>query len=364
MLTRYTRDFIERYRDRPTVLFYELTNEINLGADLDAEQICARTFGKATPRCEPSGNFSTTDLIAFATRFATFIRTIDPTRLISSGFSLPRSTAQALREAPAFQQGGRKVTADTAREFSDYLIDIHQGIDIVSVHYYNAAGNASAPRRNEVLGIEGDDNADLLDLIHAATISAGKQLFIGEFGDWHPFFKDDPSAPFSHKVLEKVMNLGIDYAAIWVWQLYSGFTRTHDVISTSDNIEQGYTDQLIATIIDTNEALGNRVERPPPDETVPPRVVITWPLPDSEIVPSGDLTVYARASDNDYAGGIDRVEFLVDGDAIDSRSEPPYVFPLHPSLLDGRHALTVRAYDGNGNSAEDTLRILDGMTED
>ena len=35
MLERYVREFVERYKDHKAVLFYEVSNELNLTVDLD-----------------------------------------------------------------------------------------------------------------------------------------------------------------------------------------------------------------------------------------------------------------------------------------------------------------------------------------
>ena len=57
LLTSYVTEFAERYYDHRMLYFYELTNELNLLADLDMVQSCRRDFGDSE-MCAHMGNFS------------------------------------------------------------------------------------------------------------------------------------------------------------------------------------------------------------------------------------------------------------------------------------------------------------------
>ena len=83
LAARYIREFIERYRDRRTILFYELTNELNLGADLDIVTRCQQT--RNTKECAAEANYTSDEMVAFTGRVAKLVHAIDPGRAISSG---------------------------------------------------------------------------------------------------------------------------------------------------------------------------------------------------------------------------------------------------------------------------------------
>ena len=198
LLTQYVQQFITRYKDDPSILFYELTNELNNYVDLDAKKRCINVYGTAI--CKGVENFSTADMIGFTTRFATYIRTLDPTRLISSGFSMPRPQAEHLRARPEWSTTGADWTADSQAQFATNIADIHQGLDIVSIHLYSPDNTRF-----------GTTTAATLSVIKNTTDGLGKKLYIGEFGAVNnpALIKD---------VLKSVVDLGIAYASPWVWE--------------------------------------------------------------------------------------------------------------------------------------------------
>lgn len=87
LLERYVRDFVGHYRNSGNLLFYELTNELNNHADIDADAVCRRK--KSADNCIAVSNFSTEQMNRFTARFASLIRSLDGAHKISSGFTLP-----------------------------------------------------------------------------------------------------------------------------------------------------------------------------------------------------------------------------------------------------------------------------------
>jgi hypothetical protein len=82
-------------------------------------------------------------------------------------------------------------------------------------------------------------------------------------------------------------------------------------------------------------------------ETTPPSVALLAPLNGASV--SGLVTLEAAASD---ANGVERVEFLVDGESIGSVAGEPYVRSwLAGSATAGTHELRVKATDHAGNEA-------------
>jgi len=342
LLKMYIADFIERYLDHPMLYFYELTNELNLRADLDQVTQC-QNENPFTELCLPVGNFSTDQMIVFTKRLADFVRSLDSNHLISSGFSLPRSAAEHIRRYPGWLTGGPDWTTDSLEEFKKNLAEIHEGLDIISIHFGNG-------KDNERFGIVGKYNADLLHLVKETADSLGKQLFIGEFVEDPPinFF---PDALFMQNVLDKIVDLDIPYSAPWVWQSYQFVPYLH----TSHSIESGFTDVFIEKLKETNSRLGNQIPSPQQPDTTRPLVVLTWPL-EGATMDSSQL-VHAVASDNN--GSMSKVEFWVNQQFQSSVASPPYQFFFDTTpLTSGEHVIEAVAYDTSGNSAKYTTRAV------
>jgi len=143
LLWLYTRQLVSRYRDEPAVLFWELTNEMNLQADLEFmrpdgwSELNAVDEGAAPVRTRRD-NFTTEQMIPFIREWAKLVRKIDPNHLLSSGFSAPRPAAQHLRLA----KGKGDWTEDNEQQMRTYLRDMHPDpIDIISIHFYRRHDN-------------------------------------------------------------------------------------------------------------------------------------------------------------------------------------------------------------------------------
>ncbi|MBU0620482.1 MAG: cellulase family glycosylhydrolase [Gammaproteobacteria bacterium] len=132
LLTRFVTDFVSRYRMRNTILFYELTNELNNYADLNLEKRC----NKYKEVCEEGDSFTANDMITYTWRFANLVRSLDTTRLISSGFSIPRGSAEHLRKRPEWSTKKTDWRPDSREQFAKNLEEIHAGVDIISIHLY------------------------------------------------------------------------------------------------------------------------------------------------------------------------------------------------------------------------------------
>lgn len=322
LLGQFLRDFITRYKGRPTILFYEMGNELNLGADIDMHKQC---------RTEPCvwGNFSTAEMDRFARDIAGLIKSLDPSRPVASGYSIPRGSASHLERRPQFSSAGPDWTADTVQEFDHNLLTIHQPFDVISIHVYPQ----DAARSN---GPTSGQGFDPIDEAANAARSAGKRLFIGEFGDR----ANSPS--FMAHVLDDIVRDRVDFAAIWVWEFYQQSTFT---AVPAFNIEPGYTDNVIDLLAQTAKRLGTS---PAPSRQSAPRVVLTWPLPCADISRPIDLAAVA----SDRAKPVNRVEFLIDGQPLGSAAAPPYRTAFNPAGRGSRLAeLGARAVSAAGAAA-------------
>lgn len=240
-MEKYLRELVGRYRDDPTILCWEIGNEMNLGADLNKmhwpQSGIAPQMGTPSKRTT-ADSFTTADLVRFTKEMAALIKNIDRNHLVTTGHALPRFSSRALREG--FPEV-RWRSLDTIEDFLASVEMLHPDpVDIVSIHIYDGTV-ADAERASWE---PGKDWIGLLRQVKARCDKMGKPLFIGEFCDNQK--PDDPSAPFSTQLMARMVEWDIPLAAYWVWY------RPQD----PDNIAQGVKEPLIEKIRQTNQALG------------------------------------------------------------------------------------------------------------
>ncbi len=236
----YTHQLVSRYKDEPAVLFWELTNEMNLLADLEFMSPYGRSDlnpvheGTAFMRLRRD-HFTTEQMIPFLREWAQFIRQIDPNHLIGSGFSAPRSSAQHLRRAA----GKGDWTPDSEQEMQTYLRDTHPDpVDLISVHFYRKHDNLR-------FGNSDEDSAKVLDAFMRAAQRIGKPLYIGETGD---DYAERPNTPFLRDVLNRASEHNIPLTLIWDW------------MSPGDayDVNPERTPQVVQMMQETNRKLGTK----------------------------------------------------------------------------------------------------------
>ncbi len=205
----YTYQIVTRYKGEPTILFWELTNEMNLAADLAFQSPHGRSHlnavscGSAYMRLRRD-HFTTEQMIPFLKEWATFIRSLDDRHLIGSGFAAPRPAAQHLRLA-----GGKgDWTKDDQHEMERYLRDTHPDpIELISIHYYPGHGNAR-------LGITEEKSVAPLPIIKRICDRIGKPVYFGEVGHDVPA---DPQRRFFQKIMDQMVTLKVPLALVWDW---------------------------------------------------------------------------------------------------------------------------------------------------
>ncbi len=327
LLAQFIRDFTSRYKERQTILFYEMGNEMNLLADLDER--------KRNCRREPCvwGNFTTADMNEFARDTVGLIKSSDPSRPVTSGYSLPRPGAMHLERRSEFAAGGPDWTPDTAAEFDRYLVATNEPFDVISIHVY--PDDQTRPSV-QALG----EHFDPVTQAAKTARSAGKPLFIGEFGD------PGGATPFMAHLMDDIVRDRVDYAAIWVWEFYQTSTyETRNTPPTVFDVEPGYTDDVIGMLLQTEKRLGNDLA---PSKASAPRVVLTWPLPCADIERQVDLAAVA----SDGAKAVKQVDFLIDGQPLVTVAAPPYRVPFDPVGRGPRSAeIEARAIAASGATA-------------
>jgi hypothetical protein len=338
----YVTQFINRYRKTGVVLFYELTNELNLAADIDYHNYCLKKQNPET--CAIETNFTSDELVGFTGRAVKLIKSLDASALVSSGFSTPRPSAEHLRASPA-AKGKLDWRADTEQEIRTNIIYMNRDVDIISVHVYPG---------QEVGRFGKSGSVDIIRVLKTAADSARKKLYIGEFGDRNVAKTGDSS--YIDTTLDEIVALKISYASLWAWEFYQRRPfLTYDNPATLPNLEPGYTDPVLAHFEAAGRQLGAAPAAVPAN--APPRVVTTWPLSCQRV--NGLLKVSAVASA--AVGKVARVEFWLDGKKIGASTTPPYVAPLDLAETPaGPHDLVARAYDTRSNRAEYQTTFVSG----
>lgn len=340
LLARYVTEFITRYRGKNLILLYEMTNELNVSADIDFLGYCKKV--QTSLSCEAVSNFTSSELIAFSKRFYDLIKGLDPAVPVSTGFALPRRSAEHLHDHPAFLTGKADWTPDTMTQAEDNLAAMNKYADVLSVHIYpdSRFGDLSA-----------EHPLALIDSLNREAIALGKPLFIGEFGEKDPGKAQDRS--FVDEMLKAIAEKRVPYSALWVWEFYQRTTYlTYDTTPTLYNLEPGYTDDVIQSLKQANTLLTKQYA--PVAQNFSPEVVITWPL-DCQTV-TGPFVSYAVASSGGKA--VSKVEFRLDGTLLQTVPHPPFRAEVHfahdPS---GPHQLTAIAYGKDGQQSHYTIRL-------
>ena len=359
LLKKYVTQLIGRYKKSSALYFYELGGEYGNRAnvDLKGSTYCTKL---PTPSwfCNASTNFTTNQLVSFFTRLASYIRILDPSRPIDNGDTLTRDSAEHLRLQPGWAGLGPDWTKDSLEEYAKYFRYVSQGLDIMSIHFYNMVKNGSTYSHR--LGIGGDKNtADLLDIVNQVVTASGKKLYIGESGDWQPFYIEDRRGLFQQNILEKTKKLGIPYSSPWIWEIYSKVspseTRTGLIISDKNNIEPGRTPELIKKIKQVNDAFGTSLTPP----TAPAQIVITAPFDGATLSKFEDVYAVASAP---MGGSVARVDVSMDGVPVGSTTVLPKdssyrVEPKISPLSPGVHVIEATAVTTGGHSATDAIAI-------
>ena len=349
LAAKYVEEFVSRYRGRHTVLFYELTNEFNLGADLDLAGGCQKSRGVTA--CASQGNYTTDEMIRFCQRLATVIRNADSGVKISSGFSLPRKAAEHLRSRPEWVTGSADFTPDSLDQFEKNLRDIHAMVDIIGVHIY-----ADPDGENMRFGVTDARSTKTFEITVLTARKIGKPIYVGEFGDADRGDSDDSS--FTIRMFDKIAELRPAYSSPWVWEFYQSNTyRTHDTRASQFSMEPGITDRQISKFRQLAMILGEPVPAQKALEKVSPHVVLTWPL-DCTLLADPQL-VHAVASDD--AGRSITVKILLDDKQMALKGVAPFEAQIPiAGVAPGNHILEAIAVDSAGLRATYETPVIIG----
>jgi hypothetical protein len=237
LFQQWVSDLVMRYRDNNTILFWELTNEANLGADLRPQfpegiippRDLSRPHGHivSDPVVRDQRNhWSSEELAAFTRETTRFIKSLDPNHLVGTGFSAPRLAAWHLWMGSLRRSDRMDWQRDDAQEQADYLrLITPEPVDLISFHYY----------------LSPDSSFDQIALIKRVADEMGKPVYCGELGVSAEAFPDGvynhPGAQSGLEcVLEAMQVLDLPLTLLWTWD--EGTEPPHEpVIRPADHPE-------------------------------------------------------------------------------------------------------------------------------
>ncbi|MCS6775219.1 MAG: cellulase family glycosylhydrolase [Chloroherpetonaceae bacterium] len=213
---RYVTAVVERYRDDPRVLLWEIGNEYNLEADL------SRQHDRAEGRPVRADNQIPTsdDVRDFLIRIARQIKQIDRNHPITSGNADMRPAAWHLHQAMRahrdrtdpldFPMDWRRDSFDQYRQMLAFYNP--DPLDVLSVHQYPEAGEAFG-------WVEwSPDQAFHLPWTRTAADIIGKPLFVGEFGQTVWADGREQEAAWTRDFLRRLEAGAAPMAAVWAWE--------------------------------------------------------------------------------------------------------------------------------------------------
>lgn len=163
-IKQYTSEMVNRYKDSPAIWGWEFGNEANLVVDLPAS---GPRGGRSMFAGEGGVRLTTEQLRTAYISFARVVRSIDPSRAIDSGTTIPRPAAWHNANGQPRQRDSEAQTyAMLSRENPD-------PINLLSVHVYQKPQKLS-PYGPETVG-------QFIARFARYAAEAGKPLFIGEF---------------------------------------------------------------------------------------------------------------------------------------------------------------------------------------
>ena len=209
---KYAREIVSRYKDDPNVLQWEIGNEYFGAADLPVAKAPSDPAMVGTgikPNRVPEDGMTYEMLRKFYIEMTTFIKSIDPNHMVTSGDGCPNPASWELRVS----YPNTRWREDTLREnLSNLLGSQPDPLDVFSIHYY---GNLNKAEPTYSLG--GLTWLEQLRAIVRAIHAANTPVFIGEFGNNKPTLTEDKESKHLLAALDLVEQEGVSLTGIWAW---------------------------------------------------------------------------------------------------------------------------------------------------
>ena len=247
-MRRYTRDIVSRYKNSPAIWGWEFGNEYSLAVDLPIGSEWRRPPvepGMGTPVTRGPEDDLNTDMIVIALKeFAEVVRSIDSTRPITTGNSIPRNFAEDTR------RGNRWSELDTRDDFKTNISLVTPSPhDMVSIHLYPE----EALYERFMLGYH-LSYSELISLAVETSAQNGKALFVGEFGanDVH-HGGSEQAAQIIQEMIDASVENDVSLAAMWNYNRGYGEPSGWNITPTNSR------SYLLGAIRDANQAISYKL---------------------------------------------------------------------------------------------------------
>ena len=246
----YIETYINRYKDRDTVLMWEINNEMNLDMDI------GQAIGKVT--------YSAYQLSEFYAWCSAIINEYDPDRLVTSGDSVQRNANYHLLSGVMAGREAGDWTTDTygQRLYMNYLIHGLGGMDATSVHAY---GEATDNLHITESRLKTTAACLSMSVMMDEARAIGQPLYVGEAGTGTENGNTDTVN--IQKTLDGYVSLGLQLVHWWSYD-----TCRKDAFNDDSSWNMNMTDfpESVALIKAGNEALKAKwlVNRADADVTV------------------------------------------------------------------------------------------------
>lgn len=231
----YIETYVGRYKDRDTILMWEINNEMNLDMDIGP------SIGRVT--------YSAYQLSEFYKWCTDIINQCDPDRLVTSGDSVQRNSNYHLLAGTMAGSEGNDWTTDTygQRLYINYLINGLGGMDATSVHAYGE--NTDDLHITESRLKTTAARMSLSVMVDEAR-ALGQPLYVGEAGTGTANGNTDYTA--IQKTLDGYVSLGLQLVHWWSYD-----TCRQDSFNDDGSWNMNMTDfpESVALVKAANEAL-------------------------------------------------------------------------------------------------------------
>lgn len=236
----YIREFVNRYKDDPSILMWEIQNEVMHKADIDVQGKPALAAGLFTGKRQPYPTLSREDsltwdmVLRIYKEQTAFIKSIDANHLVTSGECHVRYECTSRRETfPKF-----KFRDDTFQEWVNNNLQAQPvPLDVLSYHL------SATTDPKERWGMQ---KMVWLRKLLEASVASGVPVYIGELGQDSPSYTDDPTAKPARELIDMAEEEGVSLMALWVWHFPSQpersvTSKTHpDLVKRCAEFNQKY----------------------------------------------------------------------------------------------------------------------------
>ena len=231
----YIETYINRYKDRDTVLMWEINNEMNLDMDI------GQAIGKVT--------YSAYQLSEFYAWCTAIINECDPDRLVTSGDSVQRNSNYNLLAGVMAGRETSDWTTDTyaQRLYMNYLINGLGGMDATSVHAY---GESTENIHIAESRLKTTATRMSMSIMMDEARAIGQPLYVGEAGTGTANGNTDMVN--IRKTLDGYVELGLQLVHWWSYDTCRKDTFNDD---SSWNMNMTEFPESVALIKAGNEAL-------------------------------------------------------------------------------------------------------------